>query len=283
VQVADRQGSPNHNPEARMLDVHLNRLRLAGYREETIRTKRRMFGHLETFLHPKPIELATRLDLENWLARPELKAATRKAYRSHLRAYYRWLVEEGHRDDDPTYRIPPVRVPRALPRPIPSAELGIALAVAPPRMRAWLLLMCLAGLRCCEVARLCPDDVMETPTGTVLFIREAKGGGQGTVPAVPDVLAQLNALPVRDGVWWRVKPNQVSVDVSAFLHSIGINATGHQLRHWAGTEWYGVDRDLISTQRLLRHASLQNTQVYADVDPTRPAEVASLVRLPSAS
>jgi integrase len=265
-----------------VLDIHLNRLRLAGYREETIRTKRRMFGHLTDFLDPIPLEQATRLDLERWLSRPTLKPATRKAYRAHLRGYYRWLVEEGFRDDDPTYRIPPIRVPKGIPRPIPSHELAAALAAAPPRMRAWLLLMCLEGLRCCEVARLRPEDVRETPTGTVLFLREVKGGGQATVPAVTAVLEQLRRLRVRDGHWWQVQPNQVSVDVSAFLRGTGISSTGHALRHWAGTEWYAVDRDILVTQRLLRHASVQNTQVYADVDPARPAEVAGLVRLPTA-
>jgi integrase len=266
-----------------MLDIYLNRLRLAGYREETIRTKRRMFAHLIAFLDTVPLERASRTDLERWLSRPDLKAATRKAYRSHLRAYYRWLVEEGHRDDDPTYRIPPVRVPKGLPRPIDSRDLARALAAAAPRMRAWLLLMCLAGLRCCEVARLQPSDVQHTATGIVLFLREAKGGGQATVPAAQPILDQLAQLPIRNGAWWDVQPNQVSVDVAAFLRKQGIDATGHQLRHWAGTEWYAVDRDLLTTQRLLRHASVSNTQIYADVDPQRPAEVARLVTLPTAS
>lgn len=266
-----------------MIDHHLNRLRLAGYRDETIRTKRRMFGLLAKHLDPVPVERASRMDLEAFLARPEIKAATRKAYRSHLRAFYRWLCEEGYREDDPTYRIPSVRVPRGLPRPIPDDDLRRALACAPPRMKSWLLLMCLAGLRCCEVARLRPADIVETPTGIVLFLREAKGGKQQTVPAVPELLEHLHALPVRDGEWWHVQPNQVSVDTAAYLRSLGINATAHQLRHWAGSRWYAIDRDVLVTQRLLRHADVSNTQVYAEVDPARAAEVAKLVALPSAS
>lgn len=264
------------------LETHLNRLLLAGKRDQTIRTKRRMFGLLQANLGEKPLELASRYELEAFLARPGLKAATRKAYRSHLRAYYRWLAEEGIRNDDPSYRLPAIKVPRGLPRPIPTEDLAIALQVAPPRMRAWLLLMCLAGLRCCEVARLRPDDVLRTPTGSVLFLREAKGGGQATVPAHDAVLRQLACLPIRDGEWWHVQPNQVSVDTAVFLRSIGINCTAHQLRHWAGTAWYGVDHDILATQRLLRHVSVSNTQVYADVDPTRPAQVAQLVAVPSA-
>lgn len=265
------------------LETHLNRLRIAGYRDQTIRTKRRMFALLQKHLGDKPLEQATRYDLEAFLARPNLKAATRKAYRSHLRSYYRWCVEEGIRGDDPTYRIPSVRVAKGLPRPIPTADLAIALQVAKPRMRAWLLLMSLAGLRCCEVARLRPDDIMRTPTGTVLFLRETKGGGQATVPAHEAILRQLACLPIRNGAWWEVQPNQVSVDTAAYLRSVGVNATAHQLRHWAGTSWYGIDHDILATQRLLRHVSVSNTQVYADVDPTRPAQVARLVAVPSAS
>lgn len=263
-----------------MLDVHLNRLRLAGYRDETIRTKRRMFGHLIDFLDPLPLEQASRNDLERWLSRPDLKPATRKAYRSHVRAYFRWLVEEGLREDDPSYRIPAVRVPRGMPRPIQSDDLALALAVAPPRMRAWLLLMCLGGFRCCEVSRFRPVDVVQTPTGTMLFIREAKGGGQQSVPAVQPILEQLSRLPIRNGLWWEVRPHQVTIDVSAFLRSIGIAATAHRLRHWAGTSWYGVDQDILATQRLLRHVDVGTTQIYADINPTRPAEVAALVMLP---
>lgn len=265
------------------LETHLNRLLLAGHRDQTIRTKRRMFGLLAYHLTPKTLEQATRDDLEAFLARPHLKAATRKAYRSHIRAYYKWLLEEGIRDDDPSYGLPSIRVPRGLPRPIPTVDLATALRVAPPRMRAWLLLMCLAGLRCCEVARLRPDDIVQTPTGTILFLREAKGGSQQTVPAHPAVLQQLDVLPIRNRSWWTVQPNQVSVDTARFLRSIGINATAHQLRHWAGTEWYGIDHDILTTQRLLRHASVENTQVYANIDPRRPAEVAGLVAVPSAS
>lgn len=265
------------------LETHFNRLLLAGKRDQTIRTKRRMFGLLAEQLDPKSLEQADRYDLEAFLARPHLKAATRKAYRSHIRAYYQWLVEEGIRADDPSYRLPSIRVPKGLPRPIPTDELATALRAAPPRMRAWLLLMCLAGLRCCEVARLRPDDVMETPTGTVLFLRETKGGGQATVPAHPAVLEQLACLPSRNGAWWHVQPNQVSVDTAVFLRGIGINCTAHQLRHWAGTSWYGIDHDILATQRLLRHASVSNTQVYADVDPKRPAQIAARVAVPSAS
>lgn len=261
---------------------HLNRLRLAGYREETIRTKRRVFSLLASHIDPTPLDQASRDQLEAFLSRPGLRPATRKAYLSHFRAYYRWLVEEGLRADDPTYRIPAIRVTKGLPRPIESHDLALALRVAPPRMRAWLLLMSLAGLRCCEVSRLRPEDLVDSPTGAYLFLREMKGGNQGTVPAHKAIREQLATLPIRNGLWWSVTPSTVSIETNAFLHSCGIAATAHRLRHWSGTAWYEASgHDLLTTQRLLRHVDVSNTQVYADVDPTRPAEVAALVSLPA--
>jgi site-specific recombinase XerC len=62
------------------------------------------------------------------------------------------------------------------------------------------------------------------------------------------------------------------------LQACGINATAHQLRHYAGSSWYKASQhDLLTTARLLRHADVSSTQIYAQLDPTRPAEVVGLV------
>lgn len=262
-----------------MLDMHLNRLRLAGYRDQTIRTKARLFRHLAVFLGDKPLHLASRDDLESFLCR-DLSPASRKAYRSHMRSFYGWLVEEGHRTDNPTDRIPPIRVPRGMPRPISHEDLTLALSVARPRMRAWLLLMSLAGLRCIEVSHLRPVDLRHGPKGPTLFLRECKGGGQAVLPASAAIVEQLECLPIRNGLWWGVSPGQVSIDTAAFLHDLDIEASAHNLRHYAGTAWYEASgHDLLTTARLLRHANVATTQVYADIDPDRPAEVIRLAAL----
>lgn len=265
-----------------LIDAYCNRLVLANYRPETIRARRSCLGTFAASLEGHHLAAATRLDVEAYLSRP-LAPETRRAYRSHLKGFYAWAVDEGHVLTDPTLKLPTVRVPRAVPRPIHPDDLRKAVDLASPRMRAWLLLMSLAGLRCMEVAALRPVDVSVTDCGALLYLRECKGGGSATVPAHKAVLGALAVLPARDdGTWWDVTAHHVSKMTGRYLRSLGIDATGHQLRHRAGTDWYSVSgHDLLTTARLLRHASVATSQVYAQLDPVRPAEVVGLVCSPS--
>ena len=262
-----------------ILTSYLNRLRLANYRPATVKARAICLTAFQAGLAPRQLTAATREDIESYLSRP-LAPESRRTYRSHLRAFYGWCVEEGHIREDPTARIPAVRVKRGAPRPVPDEHLLRALDVADRRMRTWLLLMALAGLRCMEVAALRPDDLLDSPTGPLLFLRDVKGGGTATVPAHPAVVQALAALPVRNGLWWSVTPGTLSTAVNRHLRSIGVPDTAHALRHWAGTNWYRASgHDLLTTQQLMRHVNVNATQLYAKLDPARPAEVARAVVL----
>jgi integrase len=266
-----------------LITAHVNRLRLASYRPSSIRARETCLRSFERTLadHRSTLTTAGRLEVEAFLGR-DLKPESRRAYRGHLRGFYAWALEEGYVHSDPTDKLPTIRVPQAVPRPIRDDDLRKAVALAHPRMRAWLLLMALAGLRCIEVANLRPEDVSATDTGALLFLREVKGGGTATVPAHEAVLAALVQLPSRDGLWWDCSPRHVSTSVSAYLRSVEVDATAHRLRHWAGTNWYRAsEHDLLATAQLLRHKSVKSSQVYAQLDPTRPAAVVGLVRLPT--
>lgn len=260
------------------IDTYLTRITLAGMRPATIRVKRVC---LTAFAATVPsIRSAQRHDVEAFLSRP-LAPRSRRAYADHLKGFYRHLIDEGIRTDDPTDKLPRFREPRRLPRPVTDEQLALALDHADPRMRAWLLLMSLAGLRCMEVSALTPRDLVDTSSGTLLWLPDVKGGGTDTVPAHPAVVEALRALPVRDGVWWTVSPLRVSTDTARYLRSIGVNATAHQLRHWAGTTFYEASgHDLLVVKDLLRHATVATTQIYAKVNPRRPAEVVGLMPWP---
>lgn len=260
---------------------YINQLILAGYRPRTVTDRRRCILAFASEVAPHQVSNATRTDIEAFLARP-LAPESRRAYRSHLRAFFSWACEEGLIGDDPTAKVPPIRVPRGQPRPISTDHLATALDLATGRMRAWLLLMSLSGLRCIEVSGLRPRDLTVTEAGTLLFLRECKGGGSATVPAHDAVLEALKQLPIRNGLWWECSPKTISRYVREYLTDLGIPATAHQLRHFAGTAWYRASgHDLLTTSRLLRHANVDTSTVYAQLDPTRPAEVVSLVTVPS--
>jgi integrase len=264
-----------------MIAAYRAHLTLAGYRPSTLRSKLYVLTAFSQQIAPRELEDANRFDVEEFLSR-SLKPESRRAYRSALRSFYMWAHDEGLVEADPTAKLPSIRVPKASPRPIGDAELSLALQRADPRMRAWLLLMALAGLRCIEIAGLLPIDVIESDNGQrLLYLRETKGGGTATVPCHPMILEALAMLPIRNGTWWDCSRVTVSSQVARYLRSVGVDATAHRLRHYAGTAWYRASgHDLLTTATLLRHVNVATTQIYAATDPTRPAEVVSLVPRP---
>lgn len=261
-----------------VLAAHVAHVRMAGLRPKTVDARVMTLKAFADTIAPRGLLEATRLDLEAFIGRPGLMPNSRSTDRTHLRSFYQWAVDEDLMQADPSARVRAIRVPKAMPRPIGSTDLDRALATADRRMRAWLLLMALAGLRCIEVAHLRPQDLMPAETGTLLFLRECKGGGSASVPAHPSILEALAVLPIRNGLWWEVSPATVSVQVGRHLKGSGVHATAHQLRHFAGTSWYRASGHyLLTTATLLRHANVATSMIYAQLDPVRPTEVVNAV------
>jgi len=259
-----------------LLTAFLNRLRLANYRPRTVHSREMVLNAFAATL-PGDLRDATRLDVEAFLAR-DLAPETRRNYLQALRSFYRWCIAEEYLTVDPTAKVPSVRVRKGSPRPIDTDDLTRAVNSAPPRMRAWLLLMSLAGLRCMEVANLRPVDLMESDGELLLFLRETKGGGTATVPAHPQIVESLMFLPQYDGLWWDVSAHRVTVATGEYLRSVGITCGAHALRHAAATSWLRASgEDLLTTSRLMRHASVATTQTYTQLVAKRPAEVVNLV------
>jgi integrase/recombinase XerC len=263
-----------------LLDSYRARLVLSGVTPATLNTKMTTLHAFARTMAPRGLEDATRADCETFLTSRPLAPESRRAYRSTLRGLYTWAWEEGLVAEDVTARIPAVRVPRRAPRPMSQTDLDRALAGAGGRMKAWLMLMALGGLRCIEVSGLRPQDLQHTPDGVLLFLRLCKGGGSATVPAHPLILEALAALPIRDGLWWSCNRVTISAQVNDHLRACGVDSTAHSLRHWAATSWYKWSgHDLLTTQALMRHATVSSTQIYAATDPTRPRQVVDLVPL----
>lgn len=260
-----------------LITAHCNRLRLAGFRPRTVECREQVLRAFADTLGGRQLPDATRLDVEAYLAR-DLAAETRRAYLGHIRGWYAWALEEEYAASDPTIKLPAIRVARGVPRPINVEHLRRAVLAADSRQRAWLLLMALGGLRCMEVAGLRPQDLLEQDGGVLLYLDVTKGGGSGTVPAHPEILAALRDVPIRNGLWWDCSPRHVSVTTNTYLRSLGITSTAHALRHYSGTSWLTASGfDLLTTSRLMRHKSMESTVIYTQLSQARPAEVVNLV------
>jgi len=95
---------------------------------------------------------------------------------------------------DPSAALSVPRSPRRLPRPMPEGDLHTAIVNAPPRIRPWLMLAALGGLRCCEIARLRREDVLNSHTPPALLVH-GKGDKERVVPLPAQLLHELTPLP----------------------------------------------------------------------------------------
>jgi integrase len=190
-------------------------------------------------------------------------------------------------DVDPTLRLHRPKLPRRLPRPMPDADVERALRFAPlPRVRPALYFAAYAGLRAIEIAQLRADDLHWSDR--YVFLRDQKGGGEGTVPLsapLAEGLAtcQLPAtgylFPYLNGQPGHIPPHLLGGAVNRYLHDMGIAHTLHTLRHWYGTQVYRAsNHDLRQTQELMRHRTPDTTALYTFVDPDE--RVSILDRLP---
>lgn len=228
------------------------------------------------WLFPAALTDATTADVEAFLAgREPITARTRTWWLSTLTGFYSYLTRTGRRDTNPAAQIPRPRRRRTLPRPVSDDDLHHALAQADGHMRVWVTLAAYAGLRVGEIAALESSDVC-WPEGLLRVC--GKGGHERMVPMHPQVAAELRRWGVpargplfaRDGRAWTAA--MVSRRMSAYLRSVGVDATAHQLRHWFGSSTYRVSRDLRVVQELLGHESPQTTAIYTSWSPATALE-----------
>jgi site-specific recombinase XerD len=221
---------------------------------------------------------------------------------SAIRAFFRFLVREGWREDNPASALKSARQKRRLPR-TPGEELVTRILDACDleseegrRDRAILELLYGGGLRLSELVGLRLGD-LDWPAGTLRVL--GKGGRERVVPFAGEAPRALRAcledrlsadtiehlvagslpagaavLPVFTGRQGRpVSPRGVQRIVArATREGGGGRLSPHDLRHAFATHLLDRGADLRGVQELLGHASLSTTQIYTQVSVARLRE-----------
>lgn len=262
---------PGVIPSAPMGDAYLDFLRLGGKSEATIISRRRLFRRVEAATGSSLLDVDEAAMIAWDRARSlVVEDDTRAGELASLRAFYRWAILFGLRDDNPLARIQSPKKKHRVPRPIAEDRLALAIRTAEPtRVRPMLVLAAFAGLRAMEIAQARAEDVQ---AGRLVVT--GKGGRTRVVPIHPIVRGELALLPQagwlfpkRDGTSGHVQAWQVSHRCNAHLHEVGVPDTLHSLRHRFGTAIYASSLDLRVTQELLGHTSPMTTQLYAAWSP----------------
>ena len=243
-------------------------MRFSGAAPLTIDSRTRALRRLER-LHGDLLTL-TRDDLTAFLSAYD-HASTRSTNLSYLRVFYAWAVDEDLVADNPCRKLSAVKVPSAVPRPAPLADVAAMLGTATPRTRLFALLMTYCGLRCCEVAGVRKAHANRAGDGRWwLEIPHSKGGHSQTVPLPTWVAEELIAAPE-----WTASVQTVQRDVRAAFRAVGSSATPHQLRHFYGTSALQQTQNLRVVQTMMRHASPATTARYTLVASSETSDAAN--------
>jgi len=204
------------------------------------------------------------------------------------RSFSRFCVRRGVIATDPARTLAFPRLPRRLPRTLPTDDLQRALDRlaaaddrAAPRDRALLELAYSSGLRLSELVGLNRGDV---DAGAGLVRVRGKGRrerivpvGEGALRAVNGLLAARPGPPRRDDPVFagprgtRLSGRTVQRVVKRRLADVarGLGVTPHALRHSFASHMLDRGADLRAIQEMLGHRTLATTQVYTHVSRSR--------------
>lgn len=233
--------------------------RVRGLSRKTIDRRDVSLRQFAASIIPMPLLDANHDLIDDWLG-THRSAATRRAYRSDLMAFYTWAAK---RDlcTNPVLKTDPIRVPKTLPRPVPADYLQAILVSATPDVRMMCALAAYAGLRCAEIAAIDAADIDLTKESPVLAVRCGKGNKDRVVPVHPYLAAMLRGI--RPGPLVDVNAQSVGRKVARHLRSLGIDMTAHKLRHTFGTELARVtEGNVVLVASLLGHEDISTTMAY---------------------
>ncbi len=283
-----RNDSPRREAFLEMLAAErgASRLTLAAYGNDLADCAR--------FLKGAALEDASSDDLRRYLAalaRRRLKPRTVARRLSALRQFFRFLVLEGARRDDPTSVLDAPRLGRPLPKILAEREVNALLATAREwpgpegqRVRAMAELLYGAGLRVSELVAMPLAAARRDPR---FLIVRGKGDKERLVPlgaparaALHDYLAVRGKFlaegaaspylfPSRGAHLTRRRAGQIVKELALRAGLDPARLSPHVLRHAFASHLLDHGADLRSVQAMLGHADIATTQIYTHVEAAR--------------
>jgi integrase/recombinase XerD len=212
---------------------------------------------------------------------------------SAIRQFYRFLLTDGLRGDDPSSGLDAPRLGRPLPKILSEGEVArlIETAAAWPaeegvRLRAILELLYATGLRISELTTLPLVAAQRDPRFVLV---RGKGGKERIVPLSPPSRQALTAYLAcrsrflaegrtsrflfpsrgREGYLTRQRCGQLLKELALAANLDPARLSPHVLRHAFASHLLDHGADLRSVQQMLGHADIATTQIYTHVQGDR--------------
>jgi site-specific recombinase XerD len=236
-------------------------LRAGNLSEGTIRLR---LTHLKWFTKEHDLDTATPEQVIKWLENPRWQPATKLSARASLRSYYRWAMESGRVQADPTAKTRTIKMPPRAIKEAPQDALLTALEGAHERDRLAIMLAAYAGLRRAEIANLHADQI-----GDRMLTVVGKGSKTRRVPIHPMLEEPLRKVQARGGYAFpNVDGSPITPDAMGrrIARALPGKWSAHSLRHYYAGNVYRASHDIRSVQQLLGHASIATTEIYTQIN-----------------
>ena len=266
------------------------RLTLAAYRNDLI--------DLSSFLAQRGLALdaADAEALHDYLAAAgtrRLAPRTLARRLSAIRQFFRFLLTDSVRADDPTSGIDTPRLGRPLPKMLSEGEVSRLIDTAQRwpdeegvRLRCVLELLYATGLRISELVTLPLAAAQRDPR---FMLVRGKGGKERVVPLTPPSREALAAYLIcrkaflpdgqvsrflfpsrgREGHLTRQRCGQLLKELALGAGLDPARLSPHVLRHAFASHLLDHGADLRSVQQMLGHADIATTQIYTHVQGER--------------
>ena len=242
------------------------------------------------------LEAADRERLHAYLASPDtarLSPRTLARRISAMRQFYKFLLLEGVRQDDPTAELDTPRLGRPLPKILSETEIKSLIDAAQSwpgeegiRLGCLIELLYATGLRVSELVTLSLAAARRDPRFLVI---SGKGGRERVVPLSEPARATLRKYlecrenflsDTRPSRWLfpsrgsaghltRQRTGQLLKELAAKAGLDPDRLSPHVLRHAFASHLLDHGADLRSVQQMLGHADIATTQIYTHVETER--------------
>jgi len=269
----------------------------------TLKAYAKDLADAEGRLAPRGVDLASAAaeDIEAYfieIGARGLSPATAARRRAAVRQFYRFVLGERWREDDPSRRVDAPKQGRPLPKVLTRAEIDALIAAAAARdgaaglrLAALIETIYASGLRVSEAVSLTLAALAHDPA--YLMVR-GKGGKERLAPlnrpartaikAFLDVRKSFIPKGVKESPWLfpsRGKAGRLTARRFAQLLDEAARDAGvdpakvspHVLRHAFATHLLEGGADLRVVQTLLGHADIATTQIYTHVAEDRLREI----------
>lgn len=210
-----------------------------------------------------------------------------------IKSFFHFLLAEGVLTDDPTFTLDSPKVKKRLPKAISPAEIERILRapldeIGPKSQRDLALLEMLyaSGMRVTELVSLNVSDLTfdeGSATGSVR-VRGKRASKDRTIPLAGSVINTLQAYikgaratlihnPKEDALFLNNRGQRLTrqglwLIIKRYVEIVGISGqvTPHTLRHSFAAHKLSQGKSLQDIQKLLGHANISTTQVYAQLN-----------------